>query len=208
MKPIEIENDYFSYLIGLGAGIDAATFFSDNQRQYQPSPGEFYTGMLINPYSISEYDSYETHVLLGSWIAEALGIEFEHHYPFKQEKLDLMYIKPEYEDVKKTVIKEIKRIYTETQLFLNDLYPNSLEVKLIRTLNHIQNDQYLNNEIITYNFITSYCPTFSHTYPGERKIITSSINKKKILAFTNLSYGGQSIGDLENEVIVIHSNQL
>lgn len=196
------------YLIGLGGNRNAGTFFFDTERKYQPSPDEFYTGMLIKSYSVSEYNSYETHVLLGSWIAEALEIEFEHCYPYKQEKLDLIYSKPNYEDVKKSVIEEIKRIYKETQLFLNDHYPDSKEITLIRTLNNKQHNQYINGEEITYNFITSYCPSLKHTYPGERAIINNSIDKKKILAFTNLSKNGQSLGDLENEVIVIHSNQL
>ncbi|MBG9754040.1 hypothetical protein J2B92_12175 [Lysinibacillus sphaericus] len=108
MKSIVIENEYFSYLIGLGGNRDAGTFFFDTERKYLPSPDEFYTGMLIKSYSVSEYNSYETHVLLGSWIAEALEIEFEHCYPYKQEKLDLIYSKPNYEDVKKSVLRKSK----------------------------------------------------------------------------------------------------
>lgn len=209
LDPLNIENEYFAHLIGLGGGADSALFFGDPEQHYQPEVDEFYMGLLINSYSVSEYESYETHFLLGSWIAEALGIEFTHSYPcFRQRKLDILYAKPNYEEVKQSVIEEVRRIYNETQLLLNQLYPKIDELYLVRTLNYQQHDQYSNGQEITYNFITSYCPTLSHTYPGNRKIIRAPINKKKILAYTNLSYGGQSLGNLENEVIVIHSDEL
>lgn len=208
MRPIEIKNEYFAYLIGLGGSADASAFFSDSDLLYTPAADEFFTGMIINPYSMSEYKSFETHVLLGAWIAEALEIDFDHFYPYKDEKLNLIYLKSTYEDVKKSVIEEIKRIYQETQSFLNERFPNTESIKLVRTLNHMQDEQFKKGQEVKFNFITSYCPTYSHSYPGNREVVCNQIKKKNIFSYINLSYQGQTLGDLENEVIVIHSDQL
>lgn len=53
----------------------SSDFFYDTEKKYTSEEG--FDGILIHSsYSLSEYNSFETHILLGEWIAEALDINF------------------------------------------------------------------------------------------------------------------------------------
>lgn len=209
MELVYVKNEYFSYLIGLGGGRNAVEFFTDTENKYSNTKNERYGDILIKSYSISEYDSFETHYLLGLWISKALDMDFKHSYnKVNQEKLDIIYSKKNYKSIEQSVIDEIKRVYKETQSFLDKAFPESEYVLLYRVLNHIQEEQFDNNHDISFNFITSYMSLGSHGYPGARTGLWRKVNKKNILAFTNLSNNGITLSELEDEVIVVHPDHL
>ncbi|WP_277375843.1 hypothetical protein [Paenibacillus polymyxa] len=201
MSIIEVKNEYFAYLIGLGGGKKSAGFYFDIEGKYTKE--EDFDGILIKSYSVSEYDSFETHVLLGEWIAEALNYKFTHNYPYNNEKLSIIKERSDYDIVKSSVIDEIKRIYRETQDYLDSLFPDDEFIYSYRVLNSRQEVQYLNHQKVTYNFISSFFSTNRINFPGRNVKLRLPVNKREILAYTNLGYRGQTLGDLEDEIIVI-----
>ena len=55
-----------------------------------------------------------------------------------------------------------------------------------------------------FNFLTSFFDENSSlSYPGRNQILKLKVDKKYIFAYTNLSYNNNTLGYLENEVLVI-----
>lgn len=213
MNTIQVRNDYLSYMIGLGTddNFDYEFFKIANSPEesaeefgYDPEKQAFPWDHLPS-YSISQdendYGGFEAPYLLGLWVSEALKVQYIHSYPYNKKMISKILEKPNYNEIKKGVISEIQRIYTETQNYLHTIF-NEDEIQLVRVLNHREGKQYQSKEKINYNFISSFqTPNNIHTYPGRRIIHKENVPIKNVFAYTNLAKGDTTLGNLENEVL-------
>lgn len=219
MNNIEVNNDYLAYMLGLmnGEYKDKNTnldFFiiADSPEEASEKYGfdDIHQAMSLEwipsysvSQSINDYGGFESSHLLSIWISKALNLKYHYAYKVNEKAIQALLDKPNYKEIERSVIVEIKRIYSETQNYLNNAF-NAKYVTLKRCLNYKQENEFNNNKEVKFNFLTSFFDENSSlSYPGRNQILKLKVDKKYIFAYTNLSYNNNTLGYLENEVLVI-----
>ncbi|WP_270266926.1 hypothetical protein [Enterococcus casseliflavus] len=219
MNNIEVNNDYLAYMLGLmnGEYKDKNTnldFFiiADSPEEASEKYGfdDIHQAMSLEwipsysvSQSINDYGGFESSHLLSIWISKALNLKYHYDYKVNEKAIQALLDKPNYKEIERSVIVEIKRIYSETQNYLNNAF-NAKYVTLKRCLNYKQENEFNNNKEVKFNFLTSFFDENSSlSYPGRNQILKLKVDKKYIFAYTNLSYNNNTLGYLENEVLVI-----
>lgn len=212
MKIIEVKNDYLAHLIGFNVSKskDISFFYLSDSTEAAAEEFGYDVEKMGTPLASiasygesqneNKYGGFESSYLLGYWIGKALNDDFSHSYPYNKKAIKKLFNKPEYNKIESEVLIDIRRIYDETQSFLTNLYPDGI-VPLFRQFNQIQEEQFKKGENVTFNYITSFSTKGKYHYTSQinRKM---SISKKRIFAYTNLSYDNVTLGEQEDEVIV------
>lgn len=214
MEEIIIRNGYVSYLLGLNGSEDSVEFFTYVNDEKTLSIFKYdenipkYLQFQLQPYSVSilktSYGGLETQYLLGLWISKATKITFVHEYTFDKERIAYIMAKPNYKKVEEEAVKELARIYNETQRILLSMVDENDEISLYRSITERDYNIYKELGFFKFNYITSFLSKgINKVYPGHVCSTLINIKRKNIFCYSNIRYTGYSLEELENEVLVI-----
>lgn len=173
LEKIRVENRYLSHIL----------FNSDDQRLselFERIPGHVYTD------SNQRTSLLLLHMIVQKAFNETAPVKFS----YDNEKIRKIFLKPEFREAQKGMIDEVRRLYNETQNFLENVpkkehvQPN---LELYRRLPRYQIKQYFENFVDpnnTKNEIQSnYLTSFHTSNDYNNGIVTIKVNicKKDIL---------------------------